>query len=78
MSPKISSYLYSCISGPYATIESDIEAVKKYRFPMKLYCRKSLTKYTEKAKESYFNVSKSGIDFYEKLFSTPFPFSKLD
>jgi len=77
-SPKISCYLYVCVSGPYATIESDKEEIRNYRFPLKLYCRKSLAKYTEMAKDNYFNVSKSGIDFYEKLFSTPFPFEKLD
>jgi len=26
----------------------------------------------------YFNVTKSGIEFYEELFSTDFPFQKLD
>ena len=30
------------------------------------------------AKDEYFNVTKCGIDFYEKLFSTPYPFDKLD
>jgi aminopeptidase N len=71
-------YLYSCIAGPYSTIVSDKAEVKNYRFPRKLYCRKSLEKYVEKAKEEYFLVTKSGIDFYEKLFSTKYPFAKMD
>ena len=32
----------------------------------------------EKAKEEYLTVTKSGIDFYEGLFSTKYPFAKLD
>lgn len=39
ISPKISCYLYSCIAGPYCTIESNQPAVKNYKFPLKLYCR---------------------------------------
>ena len=77
-SQTISTYLYSCIAGPYVTIESEIPEVKNYRFPLKLYSRKSIAKYVEKAKEEYFIVTKSGIDFYEKLFSTKYPFAKLD
>lgn len=78
LSKKISVYLYSCIAGPYATIESDKADIKNYRFPLKLFCRKSIQKYVEKAKEEYFLVTKSGIDFYERLFSTKYPFAKLD
>lgn len=60
------------------THESDKPEVQNYKFPLKLYSRKSVAKYVAAAKEDYFNVTKSGIDFYEKLFSTPYPFDKLD
>jgi hypothetical protein len=40
--------------------------------------RKSIAKYAEKAKEEYFTVTKSGIEFYEKFFSRDYPFAKLD
>lgn len=78
LSPKISCYLFSIIAGPYVTIESAKPEIQNYRFPLKLYARKSIAKYVEKAKEEYFNVTKCGIDYYEKLFSTPYPFDKLD
>ena len=29
-------------------------------------------------RDAYYHVTKCGIDFYEGLFSTPYPFSKLD
>jgi len=45
---------------------------------MKLYARKSIAKYVEKHKEKYFQVTKSGIDFYEEFFSTPYAFGKID
>jgi len=74
----ISVYLYSCIAGPYATVESEKPEIKNYQFPLKLHCRKSISKYLEMSKDEYFNCTKSGIDFYEKLFSTKYPFAKLD
>lgn len=77
-SPKISTYLYCFIAGPYATILSDQEVIKNYRYPLRLQCRKSLAKYLETSKEMYFTTTMCGIDFYEKLFSTNYPWSKLD
>ena len=37
-----------------------------------------MSKYFSPIKEDYFHVSKCGIEFYETLFSTPYPFDKLD
>jgi len=45
---------------------------------MKLYCRKTLAKYVEDIKEDWFRVTKSAIDYYVKVFKTPYPFGKLD
>ena len=78
MSPKISVYLYSIIAGPYVTFESQNEDIKSYKVPLKIYSRKSIAKYVESAKEDYFNVTKSGIEFYSEFFKTPYPFEKLD
>ena len=77
-SPKLSVYLYSMIAGPYEAIVSDRDEIKNYKFPLKLYSRQSIKKYVEKAKEEYFHVTKCGIDFYEDLFGTDYPFEKLD
>jgi aminopeptidase N len=70
--------LFSIIAGAYDTVESENPEIKNYRFPLKLHCRKSITKFVKRAAEEYFQVTKSGIDYYEKLFSTKYPFAKLD
>jgi len=66
------------VAGPYVTHESDKDEIKNYKIPLKIYSRKSIEKYVALQKELYFNVTKSGIDFYATLFSTAYPFDKLD
>jgi len=46
--------------------------------PMKLYVRQSLKEHCALIKEDWFRVTKSGIRYYEKIFSTPYPFGKFD
>ena len=58
---------YECIPCPY-----------KFKIPMKIFCRRSLLQYTQKVANEWFCVTDRGIDFYEKIFQTPYPFSKLD
>lgn len=41
--PTLSTYLYAIMAGPYDAIESQLG--NEFRIPMKIYCRKSLTKY---------------------------------
>jgi aminopeptidase N len=45
---------------------------------MRLLCRKSLAEHVEKIKDDWFRVTIKGIRFYEQMFSTPYPFDKLD
>ncbi len=78
MSPSLSVYLYSIVAGPYVTFESEKEEIKNFKFPLRLFSRKSIAKYVEASKEDYLHVTKCGIEYYEKLFSTPYPFDKLD
>ena len=77
-SPRISTYLYCFIAGPYVCMESDRDEIKNFKVPLRIMSRKSIAKYAEKAKEEYFNVTKSGIQFYEEFFSREYPFAKLD
>jgi len=77
-SPRISTYLYCFIAGPYVAIESDRDEIKNFKVPLRIMSRKSIAKYAEKAKEEYFNVTKSGIQFYEEFFTREYPFAKLD
>ena len=77
-SPKISTYLYCFLAGPYQVFESDVEEIKNFKVPLRLIGRKSVAKYLENSKEDYFNTTKSGIEYYEKFFSCNYPFAKLD
>jgi aminopeptidase N len=67
-SPRISSYLYAFIAGPYVCVESDREEIKNFKHPLRLFCRKSLVKYVEKTKDDIFTASKGAIEFYEDFF----------
>ena len=76
---KFSTYLFCIVAGPFDCIEQSPERQQELpHFPMRVYCRKSLTKYAEKMKEDVFRVTKASIRFYEKIFDTPYPFDKLD
>ena len=65
MTPKISTYLYVIIAGPYKSVN---KLEDKYP-PMKILMRDSLMK---KANQTFineiFSVVKSGIDYYEEMF----------
>ena len=37
-----------------------------------------LKKFVKEIAEDWFKVTKHGIHYYEKIFSTPYPFGKLD
>ena len=73
----ISTYLYCIVAGPFDEL---LPAPGKEHptIPMRLYCRKSLTKYAEKWKDDWFRITQIGIKYYEKVFATPYPFGKFD
>lgn len=77
-SPRISTYLYCFLAGPYELFESDNEEIRNFKVPLRIFSRKSVAKFVENSKEDYFNTTKSGIEYYESLFSCPYPFAKLD
>lgn len=43
-SPKISTYLYALVAGPFEFVESNIEGLP----PMRIYARKGLIEYVVK------------------------------
>lgn len=76
---KISTYLFAFVAGPFDFLEPSAERTAELpNVPMRLYCRKSLTKYAEKMKDDWFRVTKASIRYYEKMFDQPYPFDKLD
>ena len=74
---RISSYLYSMVLGPYECISLP-ESERFRNIPMSIYYRKSLEEYAIPQSKCVFEVSKKGIEFYEKFFGHKYPFSKWD
>eukprot|EP01022_Parablepharisma_sp_SALTPOND_P036192 TRINITY_DN97_c0_g1_i1.p1 TRINITY_DN97_c0_g1~~TRINITY_DN97_c0_g1_i1.p1 ORF type:complete len:835 (-),score=148.58 TRINITY_DN97_c0_g1_i1:45-2549(-) len=73
--PKISTYLYSVIAGPYEMFKKE----KEGNFPpMRIFVRKSLKKFVEKDAEEFFYITKKGIEYYESIFGYKFPYNKYD
>jgi len=73
----ISTYLYAIVAGPYHKFTPSA-AVADPQISMHLYCRQSLKKFVAEIAEDWFRVTKHGIRYYEKIFSTPYPFDKFD
>lgn len=72
---RISTYLYAFVVGPYEFIEYDGQDKNKY-VPLKLYARKSFIKYVDA--NMFFQLTKSGMDYYSDFFGIPYPFRKYD
>lgn len=72
--PKLSTYLYAMIAGPYAVFEEH-----EANFPpMRIFVRKTLQHYVQKYAPEFFNITKKGIQYYQSVFGFPFPFNKYD
>jgi len=76
-SVRISTYLFCIVAGPFACFEPEGSAIDD-RIPMKLYCRHALKEEVKKMAQDWFRITKNGIHYYEKTFSTPYPFDKFD
>ena len=75
----ISTYLFAFVAGPFDALSPSPERDAELpQVPMRVFCRKSLTKYTQKIKDDWFRVTKASIRYYEQMFDTPYPFDKLD
>ncbi len=72
--PRISSYIYALIAGPYHHVHD--EFVGKKRVPLGIYLRKSLAQYLDA--ENIFTATKAGFAFYEEVFGLAYPFEKYD
>lgn len=76
-SVPISTYLYCVIAGNYAEFTPSAK-VADPQIPMKLYVRQSLKEQCALISEDWFRITKCGIRYYEKVFSTAYPFGKFD
>ena len=69
---KISTYLYAIAAGAYGFFERKTEGLPT----MRIYARQTLME--EVNHELMFNVTESGMWFYNDFFQTPYPFRKYD
>lgn len=72
-SPAISTYIYGMDAGCYSVIDNDN---KKFAVPLRIAIRKSKIQFLDP--RMLFRILESAIPFYEKFFSTGFPFKKYD
>ncbi len=66
-----STYLLAVCAGPFAVVAGEHRDI-----PLRLFCRSSLLKHLDA--ENMFELTKTGIDFYERLFNQPYAFGKYD
>ena len=75
--PAISSYLFTCIAGPYDLFVSTRKPGEGYP-PMRIFVRKSLKKFVAPYADEFFRITECGVKYYEDIFGRKFPFSKHD
>lgn len=73
---RISSYLTCIIAGPYVGEEGSHTSMDGREIPMGVYARASLAEYLDA--QEIIDITKAGMDFYEKSFDVPYPFRKYD
>ena len=66
-----STYLLAICAGDYVGVFDEHNGI-----PLGLYTRRSNAKYLDA--EALFDLTKRGIDFFDDLFSEPYPFGKYD
>lgn len=73
----LSSYLYTCIAGPYREIVAAPETL--YRgITMSIYCRSTLFEYIDAQQKDIFEFNSDGLERYDNLFGFLYPFKKID
>ena len=74
--PRISSYITALIAGPYVGETSSLVSSSGQTIPLGFWCRSSLKQYLDH--DYLFEITRAGFEFFEKTFSTPYPFEKYD
>jgi aminopeptidase N len=69
--PPLSTYLVAVAAGPYAGVHDSHGPVA-----LGLWCRASLTPHLDV--ERLFDTTKRGLDYFQGLFGTTYPFGKYD
>ena len=67
----ISTYLAAIVAGHYHSVHQDHRGI-----PLGIYCRQSLMQYLDP--EELFELTRQGLDYFEKRFGYPYVFGKYD
>jgi len=74
--PRLSTYLFAVVAGPYFGTHSEVTSSDGRIIPMGIFCRKSLAEYLDA--DYIFDITRKGLAFFEKEFDYPYPFAKYD
>jgi len=69
--PKIATYMFSLHAGPYRVWQAEAGDV-----PLRLLARRSIAEYV--AVDEWFEITRRGMEFYDRYFDIPYPFEKYD
>ncbi len=73
--PPIPTYIAAIVAGPYH-FASDRYDGPDGSYPLRVFCRHSLADALDA--DEIFEVTKQGMDFFERAFGLPYPFTKYD
>lgn len=78
--PQISTYVFAVIAGPFHVMHSEYKSKREPErcVPLAIYCRKSKVPVLQSQFEPIFDLTKSGLDFFQDFFDYNFPFTKYD
>jgi aminopeptidase N len=65
------TYVTAIVAGNYHSVHVQHGAI-----PLGLYCRESLARYLDS--DEIFDITRRGLDFFERRFGIPYPFGKYD
>jgi len=67
----MSTYVTAVVAGEYHAVHQSHRGI-----PLGLFCRQSLAEYFDP--EEIFEITRKGLDFFERRFGYPYPFGKYD
>ncbi len=71
VTPRIPTYITAVVAGPYTAVHD-----RHGKTDLGLYVRRSLAEHLDA--DEIFEVTRQGLDFFERVFDQPYPFDKYD
>jgi aminopeptidase N len=71
--PPLPPYLFAVVAGRYHAVER-----KHGDIPMAIWCRDSLATWIDQQADEIFEITASGLDFFEQYFAMTYPFDEYN